>query len=897
VTAVLHGRARRGALAALLCALALVVLAGAPAAGPAPLSGQRERVDISSRYGSGVFGRWFVDRFGLPAYRYRIDEERDPRARRPELSEVADPTDAWSQLGNDHVVANAYNHGYTQLWSQDRVYQWVNRYSAEDGQYAGGFGYLRTNGRTISTLYADRPAGARTSRAFGAGYSARTLAVAGLTVGEHVYAPFGDDPVLLHDVTIRNRTRSRRRVSWFEYWGVNPWEPAGGRQRGLGVPSYDGRRRILSVTHAAEERDGRPLRVFAAALRGRVNGHASNGDRFFGGGGRATPAAVAADRLDPAPAPAVPAGTAGRTLLAFRTPVVLGPGRSVTLRYAYGAARPAAIPAIVRRWRSAERPLARSQRRWREWLPQASLGSRRGWLSRELQWAAYTLRSGTTFEQCARRHVISQGGYYQYGSFGSQIAYRDPLQHMLPLVYAEPRIARDVLVYSAQQQPSAGGQIAYGTRSLCRPAEELEPSNDMDLWLLWSAAEYGLATRDLGLFDRRVRFRGGGAASLWHHLKLAYQHQESLRGRHGGYRNTASGDWSDFSGALLGMTESTLVSAQLAFVYPRLAELAAARGDRAFARRLHQRGRQLERSQRAQWTGRWFTRGYGGDRRIGTGAIFGEPQPWNVLAGVPGRRQARTLVAAIRRFLTGVGAPAKLRGPARIGSSMSPAAADPGVTERVGGPGIGGGNAVFVGGAWYAVNGWLTWALGELEGVVANAGRYALDELERNTLAAHAAAFPERWNGVLSVDDACHAWFAEDPASCGIGLDPSYAGQIMHQPAWTLYSLTRLAGIVPTARGYRFRPRLPLRRFSVRLPRVGLELRPGSVRGYLRPSAGGALRVEVARPGRGRPAAWVAGRRVRSSTRGGLVRFRVPTRAGRATDFAVTARRVSGSGQ
>ena len=82
---------------------------------------------------------------------------------------MADPTDAWSQLGNDHVVANAYNHGYTQLWSQDRVYEWVNRYSAANRQYAGGFGWLRAGGRTISTLYPDRPAGARTERVFGTG--------------------------------------------------------------------------------------------------------------------------------------------------------------------------------------------------------------------------------------------------------------------------------------------------------------------------------------------------------------------------------------------------------------------------------------------------------------------------------------------------------------------------------------------------------------------------------------------------------------------------------------------------------------------------------------------------------------------------------------------------------
>ena len=118
------------------------------------------------------------DRWGLPAYSYRIDEARDPRARRPS-SRTCRSTDAWSQLGNDHVVANAYNHGYTQLWSQDRVYEWVNRYSAANRQYAGGFGWLRAGGRTISTLYPDRPPGARTERVFGTGLLAPRTAGAG----------------------------------------------------------------------------------------------------------------------------------------------------------------------------------------------------------------------------------------------------------------------------------------------------------------------------------------------------------------------------------------------------------------------------------------------------------------------------------------------------------------------------------------------------------------------------------------------------------------------------------------------------------------------------------------------------------------------------------------------
>ncbi len=64
---------------------------------------------------------------------------------------------------------------------------------------------------------------------------------------------------------------------------------------------------------------------------------------------------------------------------------------------------------------------------------------------------------------------------------------------------------------------------------------------------------------------------------------------------------------------------------------------------------------------------------------------------------------------------------------------------------------------MFVGGVWYSLNGWLTWALGTLDGAVPGARGDAFSELVRNTLAAHATAFPNSWDGILSVDDACHA--------------------------------------------------------------------------------------------------------------------------------------------
>jgi glycosyl hydrolase family 36 len=333
------------------------------------------------------------------------------------------------------------------------------------------------------------------------------------------------------------------------------------------------------------------------------------------------------------------------------------------------------------------------------------------------------------------------------------------------------------------------------------------------------------------------------------------------------------------------MTESLLITAQLAYVYPRLAELADLRGDRAFAAELRASGARDLSATRAAWTGRWYLRGYAGDQPLGAGAIFGEPQPWAMLAGAPDRAQATELVAGIRRFLTGIGAPG---GPSPIGSSQSPAADDPGVTEHSRAPGgIGPNNAVYVGGDWFAVNGWLSWGMSRLG--VPGAREHAFGEFLRNTLAAHATAYPDHWDGIISVDDVCRSFYSPHPEQCGNGLQTTYAGQIMHQPAWSLFDAIKLAGIEPTAAGYTIDPRLPLRRFSLRLANVSLAAsQGGALRGSITPSGPGALRMRVATR-LAHPVVTVGGRRVASRRAGRFVSFALRARAGRPAVWGVRA--------
>jgi hypothetical protein len=280
--------------------------------------------------------------------------------------------------------------------------------------------------------------------------------------------------------------------------------------------------------------------------------------------------------------------------------------------------------------------------------------------------------------------------------------------------------------------------------------------------------------------------------------------------------------------------------------------------------------------------------------------IFEEPQPWAILAGAPSHSQAATLVANIRRYLDGVGAPHGLGAPARFGTALVPAYRDPGVTEHDTPPAsllsLGKGNNPlqgadeWPGGVWFDPNGWLTWAYGALDGVVKGARELAWSEYTRNTLANHAAIWPQHWDGTISVDDVCYGYYSAHPSYCGNGLGTSYEGQITEQPTWMVMDAVRLAGVTPVEDGYDVTPHLPMRTFSLRLPYVGVAQKPRLLRGYVRPMQGGRVVMHASLP----PGAslhglrtFADGRQVRHTVRSGLVVFTLPTVGGRPANWAV----------
>ena len=95
----------------------------------------------------------------------------------------------------------------------------------------------------------------------------------------------------------------------------------------------------------------------------------------------------------------------------------------------------------------------RSQRAWRDWLPKRATSARRTAGSRASCSGTPTCcaRASVYEEECGA-HTITQGGYYQY-ALGHNLGYRSWLHYLLPIVYTEPELAREILRYSIQLQP------------------------------------------------------------------------------------------------------------------------------------------------------------------------------------------------------------------------------------------------------------------------------------------------------------------------------------------------------------------------------------------------------------------------------------------------------------
>lgn len=649
----------------------------------------------------GDFGTWVEDEAGLPCF---------------ELRPAAPAADVWHQVGNDRVTATAHADGRATV------------YWCEEG---------------LVRLGCAAPPAPPVAVRFGCGFAEWRWRAGGLEGVRRVFAPFGPAPGWRIDVELRGALPASYTETW--WFAPRPIVGVALMSRGEPPPRAFGRRERLSwramlalggVSRAAVEalRSALawPLRLVPRAvpeLRG-VLLAPPGGPRpeSTAPSWRARiPGAVFVAGLDAA-TPRVRSGRRGRrTRVALEVPLPPGVPHA-RLAFAMGVAPEAEVPEALRALAGAT--LEATADAWRSQLRLALPAAPA--LAREMTWHAMHLRSAQVRDAVLGARYVPQGSAYSF-VHGLQGAPRDYCISAVALAAFDPDGARETLRLCLRLvRPD--GSIAYSHTGAGRPtsaAVHRAPS-DLPLFLLWAASELVLATGDRAFLDEARP----ALARAWRWLRDAVG-----LGEHGLLR-VRSGDWNDPITAFAPSRrafhrrgESSFNSAMAAYVLPRAAALLPEEGDamRALAA-------QLRDALDAAWAGEWFVRGFDGQGgAIGRDRLFLDANAWCLVARIGSDERRCALVRAIAERCddpSPIG-PTILDRPARTRGGLLP----PGWDTN--------------GGVWAVISALAAWG-------------YALHDpdrawrcLSKQTLAAHARAYPHVWYGIWSGPDAWNSHHGE----------------------------------------------------------------------------------------------------------------------------------------
>jgi len=847
-------------------------------------------------YGSGYLGEWIEDEFGLPAFRYTCDQINDPKAKTQVNPGILLPTEHIHQVGNDRIVGIASNYGHVRVRQDEGAPKFLNDYAPERGQFAGGFGYFTDGKAVLSTYY---PGNATTfHRTFGIGYFRKKLQAERYNIDHVIFAPFGDDPVLISQVALSNNGNTAASLRWIEYWGCQLYqfsfrsfmEASSDRSThelrrefatrfehsftkvldGSGLlekkeflgrdPAED---QLFKATVAHLEQspnpflsppdknapkqadfdDLNPPPTFLVSLDAPPDAMTTNGQGFFGTGGANNPDGLRRS-LD---------GDLTRTgpeaALLLERKFVLNPGESRTLTFLYGYLPSGFdLDSLATKYRnSAQSALKDSCAQWKTKGLRFSTESE-PWVEREVTWNHYYLRSGFTYDNFFHQHIISQAGIYRY-VMGFQGAARDPLQHALPFMFSDPDLVKEVLRYTLKEVRS-DGSIPYGIVGHGMPMPTTsDNSSDMPLWLLWAVSEYVLATRDTGFLDSEIVpvFGSQSRTPVRELLSRCYRHlnQDVGTGQHGLMRMLQD-DWND---ALVNAWvqqkdqkecvekgESVLNSAMAAYVFNYYARMLTAAGDSGvLSSPIRVKAEEHRKAVQDQWTGKWFRRAWLGP----TLGWLGEKGLW--LEPQPWAIIGRATNGEQTRVLVEA-LDRELRKPSPIGAIQlndSPDGTTTGVWKIEPGTSV-------AGGVWPSLNQTLIWALSQVDSAM------AWDEWKKNSFARHAEVYPEIWYGTWCGPDVLNSASSKRPGETTPGGKPfgwpDFPVLNMHTHACPLYSLTKLLGIEFTEAGVAMSPKLPLSSFRFDSPLLGLIKTSRGYEGWYSPSNRNTYSVRLVPP-------------------------------------------------
>lgn len=878
-----------------------------------------------SARGSGIFGRWVLDDAGLPAYDYTLDQNSSDDALYPNTESI-ERRDHWFQIGNNRITGLVSNGSLVQAYIGDRGGLFLNHHDPKveysrwqairaalgivgqgalnilrnrqlspsqreasapgiaamaqafqtaqvarreanaSHSYVGGYAYLDDGTATWATAFDYAPQNSVKQRRYGMGYFETETTHRGITSQRRIYAPDGDDAVLLVDVQLTNTNAQAVELRYYEYWDINIYQmELQWLKAGAFIPIGDAQRRDLNrrftpqinyceadhtlrfhqaapadrpTRDAVDRVNWYPANVFLADLSGTPDAYYDQRADFFGNGDAAAPDAVTQRRNrtdsllanDPMPFCAV-----------LRRDLTLQANETTHLRFAYGAVEQGKTSLDFLQAYRLDDPFTDMRDGWKKRLAYFSIGSDPA-LQREMAWHSYSLLSSTVYNEYFNVHLTPQGSAYLY-LHGADGVPRDFALYAMALTYLEPALAKDLLRIIMQMTDRETQQIQYAMsgHGLLDGAGIHDKPSDLDIFFLLALWEYLAATGDLDFLNEDVPFYPVGdpesqGFTVLDHLTTALDHLMHKVGLGvNGLIRLSDGDWSD--GVLLENVlkfpprisfkqtlehgESIMNSQMALFILPRILPfIEATHPD--LAQEVKDFTTKLEFNTQEQWTGRWYTRAimrsYFLNRPIvlHENDINLESQPWALISDLAANGDhVNTLVQSIdtqldRRSL--IGAP------------------------------------LFKGGMiWPAISHLLTW------GYTRSHPELAWRSFYRNTFLAHSETFPKIWfhtwsgpdgvNGTDALRNPGGTWTSPVTAMTDFPITNN------NPHAMALLAMMRICGVEPTAAGdgLRIAPQKP-QRYRLDLPLLQLDVRDNAISGTYRPIADGQRKLYIAVP-------------------------------------------------